>query len=135
MNLTRIYQVLEEGIAAIKKEQSPDGSFSSTTGYRTTFLAANILSCLNAVDTLAFDTALAMPEFGCMGNLMAIRKMVASFLLNEKSENASFNYWASDTPEKKTMPYPDDLDDTFVALAALNGYDPAILGGVDFAKI
>lgn len=33
------------------------------------------------------------------------------------------------------MPYPDDLDDTFVALAALYGYDPKLIGGTVLANV
>ena len=40
--------------------------------------------------------------------------------------------WDRKTKEHVTMPYPDDLDDTFAALAALQQYDPRIIGGEGF---
>lgn len=70
-----------------------------------------------------------MPDFEI------IRKRAADFLCGEKSEQWSFNYWARSSEERKTMPYPDDLDDTFVALAAIYSYDPNRITGEALAKI
>jgi hypothetical protein len=64
-----------------------------------------------------------------------IRSNAASFLLREKKKNWSFNYWARGAKERESMPYPDDIDDTFNALAALMRYDHTIIDGEALAAI
>lgn len=105
-----------------------------TIKHQTTFFTANILSCLNSIEELVFENALAMPEVAIMGKFAAIRKSATEFLLSEKSGYGSFNYWGHAAEERKTMPYPDDLDDTFVALAALYGYDTKLIDGSALAN-
>lgn len=60
---------------------------------------------------------------------------IRHFLLQQKSDHWSFNYWSRDSREAKEMPYPDDLDDTFVTLAALYGHDPNLYDGSVLAHI
>ncbi|MBI2013824.1 MAG: hypothetical protein HYS87_03295 [Candidatus Colwellbacteria bacterium] len=64
-----------------------------------------------------------------------IKKKSADFLLKEKSEYWSFNYWFRKSHWYKKEPYPDDLDDTFCALAALYEYHPRLFSGDVMAKI
>ncbi len=123
---------LENGIDFLLKEQQDDGSFSSLSShdpenfagaavYRTVFSTALILSCLcNIRET---------PK------LSKIKKKAADFLLTQKSEDWSFNYWTRKSKEAKTMPYPDDLDDTFCALSAIFRFDPKLINGSALAKI
>jgi hypothetical protein len=66
---------------------------------------------------------------------MNARTLAANFLSGEKSERWSFNYWARTAEEHLTLPYPDDLDDTCAALAALAGYDDSIIDGRAFSAI
>lgn len=92
---------------------SPDPSdFSQSLTYRLTFAPSLILSALNTI---------AAPE------AEPIKKHLADFLLSERSSHWSFNYWAKHSPEYTEQAYPDDLDDTFCALAALQGYDATLL--------
>ena len=97
--------------------------------YKTTFFASNILSCLNSVQKLLPEKAAAIPDFA------KLRRRAAQFLLAQKSEQWSFNYWSSGAKERETMPYPDDLDDTFVVLAALYGYNASSTDGSVLAKV
>jgi len=67
-----------------------------------------------------------------------MQRKAAQFLLAEKSRRWSFNYWTRKAGEENGVPYPaypDDLDDTFAALAALVRHDPAIIDGRAFAAI
>jgi|GEM_PF-2502493 len=57
------------------------------------------------------------------------------FLLSQKSPAWTWNYWLRDSIESTTFPYPDDLDDTFVALSAITLHRPNILTGEVFANI
>jgi len=64
-----------------------------------------------------------------------IKKKTADFLLKEKSDYWSFNYWFRKSNWYKKEPYPDDVDDTFCALAALYEYNPKLFDGKVMAKI
>ena len=126
MNHDDIALTIRDGISHIAKEQRPEGSFGSLSSYlqgdfskavpySTTFFTSIILSCL------AGKTPFPSAQNICDRS--------AQFLLSQKSDRWSWNYWARSAPERKTMPYPDDLDDTFAALAALAQYDKRLITG------
>ncbi|MEO5627710.1 MAG: hypothetical protein ABIQ89_02380 [Candidatus Saccharimonadales bacterium] len=56
--------------------------------------------------------------------LERLRQELFDFIVQQQSDKWSFNYWARLSPEAKTLPYPDDLDDTFSALIGLFMHDP-----------
>ena len=126
-----IDSVIKNGLMRIADEQQKDGGFLSLSSfdqkdftravsYSTTFFASTILSCLNGVaEQHKEHSSLADP----------IRTRAAAFLLGERSEGWSFNYWTRSAKERKALPFPDDLDDTFSALLALAQYDPTIIDG------
>lgn len=87
----------------------------------TTFLVSLIVSCLNSLDQTP--------------NIIDQKNQAVNFLLNEKSDHWSFNYWQRKSKKNKDFPYPDDLDDTFCALSAIFGHNPKILNGKSLAKI
>src|SRR3990167_4386977 len=64
-----------------------------------------------------------------------IKKKFFCFLPPQKSSSWTFNYWAKNSKEYKTLPYPDDLDDTFCTLSALCNYDKNLIDGKVLAKI
>ncbi|HUC31284.1 MAG TPA: hypothetical protein VMR99_01180 [Candidatus Paceibacterota bacterium] len=122
--------VIDRALEHVREQQSPDGGFanfssiapddfSGAIARRTTFFTANILTCLQAI-----------PE-----QTGEIQNAAAKFLIAQKSERWSFNYWARDARERVTIPYPDDLDDTFAAMAALARHDAAIIDGHATAAI
>ncbi len=94
--------------------------FEKTKTYATTFFTANILNCLNSLQGSSL--------------VNSIKKKSAKFLLFQKSELWSFNYWQRNSEESKIMPYPDDLDDTFCALSALAIFDPKFITGKALAN-
>src|SRR4030095_7089120 len=67
--------------------------------------------------------------------LAYLQNKIAKFLLLHKSEFWSWNYWQRNSHEAKELPYPDDLDVTFCALAALSHYDKKLISGDVFAYI
>lgn len=86
-----------------------------------------------------FSTALILSFLTNLSNddspqLINIKKQAAHFLLSQKSDHWSFNYWVRDCDQSKKMPYPDDLDDTFCALAALYQYNPDLIDGAALAN-
>jgi len=118
-----------KAIGFIKKEQKNNGDFKSWSSlnrnnfskakkYNSTFPSALILTCLDSVEKTE-----------------EIKKRLVNFLLSQKSEFWSFNYWHREALENKTMPYPDDLDDTFCALIGIYKYDSKLIDGSAMAKI
>ena len=127
-----ITDVIPSGISYLQTQQQKDGSFLSLSSprplsfqtaltFHSTFSTSLILSCLNSLE----ETAI----------LKTIKQKAASFLLTQKSEYWSFNYWVRGSKEAREMPYPDDLDDTFCVLSAIYQYNPRLINGVSMAKI
>lgn len=103
---------IKGGLDFIEGHQRLDGGFWE---YR--------LAGGNQEDPLKYRTtyapiiiALALAEVPGGGS---IRKKVASFLDAEKSDVVSWNYWCKGSVISRSKPYPDDLDDTFLALNVL----------------
>ncbi|MCP6718944.1 MAG: hypothetical protein KJI71_01755 [Patescibacteria group bacterium] len=122
---------INKGVDSLVKNQLKDGSFLSLSSfnpkgfskvrkYHSTFPASLILSSLNTLKETP--------------RTQEIKRKTADFLLSQKSEHWSFNYWKRDSEESKIMPYPDDLDDTACALAALFKYSPKIIDGAAMGK-
>lgn len=132
MNNKIIAGVVEKGLVSLEEVQGDDGGFFSFSSfysndfipqftYQTTFATSLIL------------LALAGLESG--SGLDRIRKQAAQFLVSQKSTSWSWNYWVRDCPEARAMPYPDDLDDTFCALAALFHSDRNFITGKVLASV
>ncbi|MFZ5392096.1 MAG: hypothetical protein ACOZAR_02770 [Patescibacteria group bacterium] len=83
-----------------------------------------------------FNVGLVLANVAKIKNnkLELTKKKMQDFLLREGSGDWSYNYWVKNSRAEKEIHLPDDLDDTFVVLAALqeNNYkfDPK-----DYAKI
>lgn len=141
MTKQTIIQTINEGVSFLKKTQQSDGSFASFSSssqkkfsedklYRSAFPVALVLSCLNEIKN--------SPNLWTSDVQNKTKKLTdgaAKFLLGQKSEHWSFNYWVRDKEEAAKMPYPDDLDDTFCALAALSLHNPASIDAKALAKI
>ena len=123
---------IKRGIAYLTTKQQKNGSFLSlsslnldhfnkATKFHTTFSTALILSCLNNLEKVP--------------GLDTLKKNCASFLLSQKSQDFSFNYWVRGSKEANKMPYPDDLDDTFCTISALFKFNPALIDGAALASI
>ena len=124
--------IIQKNLDYIENYQLSNGSFMSATSphlndftsptlhYQTTFTTSNILLCLNSANIHGADK---------------IKKKGIDFLIKQKNEISSFNYWSSDSRNYLARPYPNDLDDTCAALAAIYQYDDSLLTGSDFANI
>ncbi len=124
--------MIKEGLTFLAASQQPDGSFfsdssssfipfSSQCTYQTTFFTSLMLISLASLS----DEPIAQ----------AIAQNGVRFLQREKSPSWSFNYWARQSPESATRPYPDDLDDTALALMAIDLWNPDCLDGSAWAHI
>ncbi len=122
---------IDNGLAYLIKAQKADGSFTSWSSARmrpfkrvrewqTVFVPALMLGSLAKLDD---DAALK------------IRQRLSGFLLEQKDDNWSFNYWTRKSPDRKTQPYPNDLDDTFCALAGLYLHDSSLVDEEALAKV
>ncbi len=100
----RICTTIHKALSHIQGEQTENGSFLTTAGKATTFYTSLISSIIPN------DTAMSIH----------IKKAAVAFLLKEKSALWSFNYWQKESNDNTITPYPDDLDDTFVALQAIS---------------
>src|SRR5476651_957181 len=101
---------------------SPDQeNFTQALQFHSTFSTSLILSTLNTVEETL--------------QVKKIKQKAAAFLLTQRTNHWSYNYWLRNSSEANSMPYPDDLDDTFCALAALHQYNPKIINGEAMAKI
>jgi hypothetical protein len=127
-----ITRTIKDGILFLERTQTPDGGFESLSSssqkkftggkiYRSTFPVSLILSCLNEVKNIP--------------HAEKIKDASVKFLLTQKSQHWSFNYWVRGTKESELMPYPDDLDDTFCALSALYTRDQNLAPASALAKI
>ncbi len=125
-----IDQTIQRGVAYLAEQQQADGSFKSFSSpsqmpfqadrtYQTCFVPALILSALAA---------------GRPAGSRPIRNRLATWLAGQASGHQAFNYWAQDAPERQTLPYPDDLDDTFCALSALRLHDKNLIGAPVLAQ-
>jgi len=123
--------VIRNGITFLLKAQLKNGNFISLSSksqkdfsnakkLNSIFPTILVLSCLSEIDG---------------ATVKKIKERIAGFLLSQKSEFWSFNYWDRSSKEAKKMPYPDDLDDTFCALSALFLYDSSLINGKAMAKI
>lgn len=132
MTKQTITRTIKDGILFLERAQMRDGSFESLSSssqkkftggkiYRSTFPVSLILSCLNEVKNI--------PQ------AEKIKDASVKFLLTQKSQHWSFNYWVRGTKESELMPYPDDLDDTFCALSALYIRDQNLVPASALAKI
>jgi len=120
---SKLKQTAAKGLVFLAAQQRDDGSFQSFSSptiqpfksalsYSTTFVPALILGCLAANDS---------------AESRGIRRPLAEFVVRQRSPEGSFNYWSIGAPERQTLPYPDDLDDTFCALSSLALHDPAYI--------
>jgi len=100
----------------------------------------------SSTDPNHFGTELPLPTtfvtsliLLCLENIKGVTpsdtRSLAQFLLSQKTAHWSYNYWTRESTQARETPYPDDLDDTFCALAALFRYDPKLITGDVMAHI
>lgn len=117
-------KVIEDGIKYIASQQQDDGGFASqhtqdpVQQYQTTFIVSNIIQALDGI-----------PKIG------DIQDRAVDWLLLERSDDWSFNFWSKRQIAESGRKYSDDLDDTFSALSAICIVKPEAITGEAFALI
>ncbi len=97
----------------LQKQQAADGSFDGAASPSVTPFVAR------RKQPTIFPTALILD---CLREVIGtedIRLRAAKYLEGQVSEVGSWNYWDKNSDARQEQPYPDDLDDTACALAAL----------------
>jgi plasmid stability protein len=117
------------GLAYLKRVQRTDGGFDSFSSKREQPFAASYT--YNAT----FAPALILDALADVPGSERLRNPLAGWLLAQKSASWAFNYWAADAAERQTMPYPDDLDDTFCALIGLYRHDRTLIDAEALGRI
>ena len=127
-----IQTAIENGVKFLADDQEKDGSFMCLTSevFDDYANAKTVPAIVPANIVLSSVTHLE-------DNILAqeIAYKTAQFLLSQRSDYWSFNYWYKGTEEFTEIPYPDDLDDTFCALTALYEYDYRLFDGNAMGKI
>ncbi len=127
--MSQVHRAVERGLAYIRSVQGEDGGFITQISLvRRPFLATSELST-------TFLPALILGALSSVEGTQSLRNKLATWLLTQKNDNWSFNYWAANAPERATRPYPDDLDDTCCVLIGLYLHDPAIIDSTCLAKV
>jgi hypothetical protein len=118
----------KKALSFLLSEQTSRGSFISYTSLDQSdftsaeklpavFLSILILECLNSVSESEL-----------------VKKKLASYILQNKSPDWTWNYIERLQIKLTEQLYPDDLDDTACALGALSGYDPGLTDGSVIGK-
>lgn len=128
---SNIKEAIRSGIDCLAGNQRKDGSlpgfvsaskrFDNAKENQSVFPTCLILSSLNG-----------LPYSKDLGK---IQKRSMKFLVSQRSDFWSWNYWKRISPESKSTPYPDDLDDTCCAMSALISNNPKIIPVKAIAKV
>ncbi|MBI5123307.1 hypothetical protein HZA75_05615 [Candidatus Roizmanbacteria bacterium] len=132
MDAQKLSTVISKGLKYLTVLQEKDGSFLSFSSINEQDFSKPILYSTTFLNSwLLLETK----SFAENKKIFLLRKNLASLLFAQKGDHWSWNYWIRNSAEAETMPYPDDLDDTFCALAALYTYDPRLITGDAFAYL
>jgi len=126
-----IDKAIKSGIGYLAKNQREDGSFPGFVTDSKSFDRAKENQSI-------FPTCLILSSLDSLPEskeLERIKSKAAKFLLSQKSDFWSWNYWKRNSADSKRTPYPDDLDDTCCATVALIGHDSKIVSVKAVAKI
>lgn len=139
----QINQALKRGLDYLEQKQAADGSFKSwsfsPTAWPLTnhnhFTPPNIPSRVTI-----FQQALIVTCFKTIKTHVPQLKIkplstATKFLQTQKSGKWTFNYWSRQSQIAQQQPFPDDLDDSACAWAALYQAAPKHISGQVLAKI
>lgn len=114
-----ILQEQQENGSFISRSSPNPADFSGADAYACTFPAAIILQAM------AEDRS---------EDALTLKRKAAGYLLKERNEHGSINYWTRGSTQETALRVPDDLDATFCALGGIQMEDSERLGGGELAK-
>lgn len=124
--------LVEALLTLLAKEQQTLGGFTSTTSPDPTF------TTYREVHTTVFYPSLILLSLQFCSTHPTAATIIESglkFLISQKSDHWSFNYWDRYSLATTAQPYPDDLDDTALALAVCTIYKKEIIDGTVLAHL
>jgi hypothetical protein len=121
--------IIATGLKWLAGQQAANGSFKGQAGpisetfkptlqHDTVFFTALILICLEKA-----------------ADADQIIKPAVKFLKKQAGPLGSWNYWRRESAWSANYPYPDDLDDTALALLALGIHEPSFVSGERLAQL
>lgn len=123
MNNSSIEQRIERALFYLTAEQLPSGQFQgmSFNGNTNT-----------PVPTVFTSSLIAVALCAVKGNELAqtIHLRITEFLKTQRSEGGTWNYFVKESAEYQSHRYPDDMDDTALALASIITHDSAYFDGI-----
>lgn len=123
---------IKEGLRFLARHQEADGSFFCLVTEKPDDYSFEEKCPAIVPSNIVLSSLSKLPGTSLVES---IKQKTASFLLSQKGDYWSFNYWFRNSEEYVSLPYPDDLDDTFCALAALYEYNPGLFDGEAMARI
>lgn len=126
---------IEKGLKFLAANQEKDGSFMCLVSTKFDDYSKEYSNLVPAIvpPNIVLSSLIHFDPQNKTAN--EIKKKTAEFLFQERGPYWSFNYWFRKSDWFNIEPYPDDLDDTFCALAALYEYKPETFDGAVMAKI
>jgi hypothetical protein len=125
-------KISEKLIRMLVCKQQSDGSFESISANENgLFLSKKI-----KYKTI-FQTGLILNALSELSNepIISAKQKSAKYLLSQRNKDWTFNYWDKDSNEYQKFRIPNDLDDSFVALAGLWQYDQLLFTPKALAQI
>jgi hypothetical protein len=132
ISIPLINEIIDQGIDSLLKNQVSDGYFINKTTHINRDFSDSHVTNSSFITSLVLLSCRDLPS---SPQLDIVTNKAIDWLLTQKSSNWSYNYWIRNSPESTNTPYPNDLDCTFCALAAIYLYRPEILVSQDYAKI
>jgi hypothetical protein len=127
----KIEELISSAAAFLKNAAAKNGSFASVSSAYPDFR-------IGEETRTTFGTAIVLGAIAEVSELAATARRAAAFLVRERGPHWTFNYWQKRAPQRKAMPYPDNLDDTAAALTAITKVLPQTISGAvmaEFVKI
>lgn len=120
-----INSLIQKGIFLLRTMQNNNGNFASYSSYQKDFVEAEPHST-------TFYTACILQSISHLepqSLLKSIQQKATDFLIKQQTPSGSYNYWDRYSEDYQKLPYPDDLDDTALSLAALSLTEPSLIDG------
>jgi len=124
-NLSLINSLIQKGIFLLRTMQNNNGNFTSYSSYQKDFFHSE-------AHTTTFYTACILQSISHLepqNTVKSIQQKAIDFLIQQQKSNGSYNYWDRYSDDYQKLPYPDDLDDTALSLAAIFLTDPSLIDG------
>jgi hypothetical protein len=120
---------IQNGLAFLARTQEPDGSFTGES-----YQDSDKTLIVETVFDTAFILASLAPVVRVHNFPMGMIDRGLAFLRSQERQDGSYNYWDKKSPFASKLAYPNDLDDTALALMARALYEKEF-GGEASAKL